>query len=88
MKKKFMFTDESSFTHVKDKMHQSVTEHILKDDETKKLYHHVVSYGSWFRVSYQAVFMSHLLKKIGVTGFCVGYVADDCKIKLPWYPVH
>lgn len=86
MKKKFIFTEESSFSHMKDKMHNSVTEHIVEDDETKKLYHYVVSYGSWFKISYQSVFMSHLLKKIGVTGFGVGYIADDCKIELPWYP--
>ena len=88
MKKKFVFTKESSFTHLQDEMHQSVTEHIIEDDETKKLYHMVVSYGSWFRVSYESIFMSHLLKKIGVTGFCVAYSADECEIRLPWYPYH
>lgn len=88
MKKKFIFTKDSSFTHVKDEMHDSVTEHIVQDDETKKLYHHVVSYGSWFRISYASIFMSHLLKKIGVTGFGLAYSADDCKIDLPWYPYH
>ena len=86
MKKQFVFTKESSFTHLKDKMHQSVTEHIVEDDQTKKLYHHVVSYGSWFQVGHEAVFMSHLLKKIGVTGFALAYSADDCEIRLPWYP--
>ena len=39
MKKKFVFTDDSSFTHVKDKMHRGVTEHVLQEDTTKKLYH-------------------------------------------------
>ena len=89
MKKQFKFTKESSFTHVKDKMHQGVTEHILEDDQTKELYHHVVSYGSTFQVTPEAMFMAHLLKKIGVSGVCLGYVADECKMVLPWYhPQH
>jgi len=88
MRKKFIFTSDSSFTHVKDKMHDSVTEHIVQDDETKKLYHHVVSYGSWFDVSYSSIFMAYLLKKIGITGFGLAYSADDCKIDLPYYPYH
>ncbi len=88
MKKKFMFTKDSSFTHVKSEIHKEVTEHIVQDDETKKLYHHVVSYGSWFRITYESIFMSHLLKKIGITGFGVAYSADDCEIDLPCYPYH
>lgn len=86
MKKKYTFTKDSKFTHVKDKMHQSVTEHIVEDEETKKLYHDVVSYGSWFRITDSSVFMSHLLKEVGLTGFCEAYIADDCGMKLPWYP--
>ena len=86
MRKQYIFTQESSFTHVKDKGHQEVTEHIIQDDETGALYHHVVSYGSWFSISDLSVFMSHLLKKIGVTGFSESYIADECEIKLPCYP--
>lgn len=86
MKKKFIFTKDSSFTSVQDKMHQEVTEHIIQDDETKKLYHYVVSYGSWFSISKDSVFMSHLLSKIGLTGFGKNYIADGCKIDLPWEP--
>lgn len=80
-----MFTIESSFTHVKDKMHQAVTEHVIQDDDTKKLYHYVVSYGSWFSLHYDEVFMSHLFSKIGITGFGKCYAADKSTIKLPWY---
>ncbi len=86
MKKKFMFTKDSSFTHVKDEMRHSLTEHIIQDDQTKKLYFHVVSHGSWIKFSYESIFMSHLLKAIGVTGVGVTYGAEDCKIDLPWYP--
>ena len=83
---KYKITKDSSFIHVKDKMHKSVTEHIIEEIKTKKLYHHVVSYGSWFDISYESVFMSHLLKELGVTGFGKAYIADDCEIVLPWYP--
>ena len=86
MKKKYTFTKDSSFSSVKDQMHTGVTEHYIKDDETEKLYHYVVSYGSWFHISEEAVFMSHLLEKIGVTGFSKAYIAEDSKIVLPWYP--
>lgn len=86
MKKKFVFTDDSSFTHVKNKMHHGVTEHILQEDTTKKLYHYVVSYGAPFKISDSAIFMSQLLKEIGVTGFCTSYSANNCRILLPWYP--
>lgn len=86
MKKKYIFTKDSKFTHLKDKMHQSVTEHVVEDEETKKLYHDVVSYGSWFRITDSSVFISHLLKEVGLTGFCEAYVADDCSMILPWYP--
>ena len=86
MKKKFTFTKESSFTHLKDRMHNEATEHIVQDSETKKLYHHVVSYGSWFNISYSSIFMSHLLRKIGLTGFGIAYGVDDCDVKLPCYP--
>ena len=88
MKKRFVFTKESSFTHVKDKMHQSVTEHIVQDDQTQKLYHHVVSYGSWFVIKDESVFMSHLLKELGIEELGVSYVADECQFDLPWYPFH
>lgn len=88
MKKKFIFTKESSFTHLKTKMHQEVTEHIIEDDETKRLYHHVVSYGSWFRISYSSIFMAHILKQIGLTGFGLAYAADESQIILPCYPYH
>lgn len=86
MKKQYLFTKDSSFTHVKDKMYHSATEHVIEDDRTKKLYHLVVSYGSWFKLGYDDVFMSHLFKEIGITGFEKSYVADDCDIVLPWYP--
>lgn len=86
MQRQFIFTEDSSFTSVKDKMHMSVTEHFMKEDETQKLYHYVVSYGSWFHISDASIFMSHLLEKIGVTGYCKAYSAQGCEIDLPWYP--
>lgn len=86
MKKQFIFTEDSSFIHIKDKMYQEATEHILQDEQTKRLYHHVVSYGSWFGIADTATFKSHLLEKIGATGFSKSYVADGCEISLPWYP--
>lgn len=86
MKKKYMFTKDSSFTHVKDAMYKSATEHIVEDDETKDLYHHVVSYGGYIGMSSSSVFMSHLLAKIGVTGFGKSYEITGCKIDLPYYP--
>ena len=86
MKKQFIFTKESTFTHLKDKMYHGETEHILQDDLTKKLYHHIVGYGSEVAISSESTFIAHLLEKIGVTGFSKSYVASDCKIDLPWYP--
>ena len=88
MKKQFIFTKDTSFTHLKDEMYDSETEHIIKDDQTEKLYHHIVEHGSGFEISYESVFMSHLLKEIGLTGFGKSYGADACKIDLPWYPKH
>jgi hypothetical protein len=88
MRKKYSFTADSTFTHLKDKMHQGVTEHIIEDDQTKKLYHDVVSYGSWFNVSDSSVFMSHFLNDMGFTGFSRAYTADNCDVRLPWYPPH
>ena len=86
MKQTFIFTSDNSFTHIKDKMHQSVAEHIVQNDQTKELYHYVVSYGSSFNISHSSIFMSHLLKMIGLTGFAVAYSADNSNIVLPYYP--
>ena len=84
MRKKFLFASDTSFMHVKDEMHREVTEHIIEDEKTKKLYHYVVNYGSWFHISYESIFMSHLLKGLGINGFCRAYIANDCQIALPW----
>lgn len=86
MKQEFSYTEDSSFKSVKNEMHMSVTEHIIKEEETQKLYHYVVSYGSLFHISSDSIFMSHLFDKIGITGYCKAYSAEGCKIKLPWYP--
>jgi hypothetical protein len=88
LKKRFVVTQDSSFTHVKDKMYHSVTEHIIQDDQTKELYHYVVSYGSSFSLSHSSVLMSHLLSNIGLAGFGLAYSADNSKIVLPYYPYH
>lgn len=84
MKKKYIFTKDSSFTHLKDEMHKFTSTHIIKDDQTMRLYYHLVSYGSPRDISDESIFMSHLLRKIGVTGFCTSYLAEDCKITLPY----
>ena len=84
MKKQYIFTKDSSFTHVKDKMHEGWHEHIIQDDETGKLY----SYGSWYRLPHSSIFMSHLLKELGITGFGLAYIADKAIIDLPYSPYH
>lgn len=86
MKREYILKKDTTFTHVKDRMYHGSTEHILQDDATKKFYHYVVSYGSWFHISDESVFMSYLLDKIGVSGLSKSMLADGCKIVLPYYP--
>jgi len=84
MKKKYIFTKDSSFTHVKDEMHKFTSTHIVEDDKTKRLYYRLVSYGSPRDISDESIFMSHLLRGIGITGICTSYLAEDCEITLPY----